>query len=201
MTRLLLDRATNQLLPYPRQDSEPVVGLDRAQFFVLEVVEHEQPTDYDTSIHAVHSRPPIIEITNLDSDRDVNGTVTYGWELREVSALAPPPNWSAFQAELLQSAAFAAARIKARQILESELLTAEGERLQRLLRASTALSAIDAAVLGAASDQAPFIAAWLNLRRAGLVSPEVASGMAQIATTYHLSAELIRALGAPDQPA
>jgi hypothetical protein len=111
----------------------------------------------------------------------------------------PPPDWPGFQAELLQSATFAAARIEARQIVESELPTAEGLRLERLLRASTALSAMDAAVLGAATDHKPFIKAWINLRQASLVSPEVAIGMAQIATAYHLPGDLIRALGAPEQ--
>jgi hypothetical protein len=38
MTRLLLDRSTNQLLPYPRQDDEPVAGLDRTAAYVVEVV-------------------------------------------------------------------------------------------------------------------------------------------------------------------
>lgn len=113
---------------------------------------------------------------------------------------SPPPDWPGFQAELLQSAGFAAARIEARQIVESERLTAEGLRLERLLRASTALSAIDAAVLGAATDRQPFIQAWLYLRQARLVSPEVAIGMTQIATAHHLPADLIRALGAPEQP-
>ena len=115
---------------------------------------------------------------------------------------ASAPDWSGFQAELLQSATFAAARIEARQILDSELPTAEGVRLQRLLRAATALSDIGAVVLAAASQNDPslFIGAWLILRQANLVSPEVAIGMTQIATAYHLPADLIRSLGAPEQP-
>ena len=117
------------------------------------------------------------------------------------AANAPLPDWNGFQAELLQSATFAAARIGARQILDAELPTANGVRLQRLLRAATALSDIGAVVLAAASqnDAALFIGAWLILRQANLVSPEVAAGMAQLATAYHLPDDLIRALGAPEQ--
>jgi hypothetical protein len=197
MTRLLFDRNTGALLPYPRQDDEPVVGLDRTAAYVVEVVREPEPDEYDPTTHYLQPLEPVIDITFPDSD-DVNGTATYGWELVPIVTPTPAPDWAGFQAELLQSANFAAARIGARQALEFELPTSEGVRQQRLLRASTALSALDAAVLGAASDQAPFIRAWLNLRQANLVSPEVAAGMAQIASAYHLPPGLIRSLGAPD---
>ena len=71
------------------------------------------------------------------------------------AATAPPPNWSGFQTELLQSAAFSAARIHARQILDSELPTAEGVRQQRLLRAATALNDIGAVVGGGSGRSGP----------------------------------------------
>jgi hypothetical protein len=140
----------------------------------------------------------------------VDGAWRQTWPVRDATeqeiadydaANAPPPDWPGFQTQLLQSEAFAAARIAARQILEAELPTAEGVRLQRLLRAATALSDIGAVVLAAASQNDPslFIGAWLILRQANLVSPEVAAGMAQIATDYHLPADLIRSLGAPEQ--
>jgi hypothetical protein len=113
----------------------------------------------------------------------------------------PAPDWAGFQTELLQSATFAAARIQARAVLESELPTAEGVRQQRLLRAATALSDIGAVVLAAASQNNPtlFVGAWLILRQANLVSSEVAIGMTQIATAYHLPEDLIRSLGAPER--
>ena len=124
-------------------------------------------------------------------------------EIEEYDAANQPPppaaDWVGFQTELLQSATFSAARIQARQIIESELPTAEGVRQQRLLRAATALSDIGAVVLAAASQQDPslFIGAWLILRQAHLVSPEVATGMAQIATAYNLPPNLTQSLGAP----
>jgi hypothetical protein len=196
MTRLLFDRATGALLRYNREDSEPVVGLDRNETYVVEVIREPEP-EYDSATHYLQPLEPVIWISDPDS-YDVNGTATYRWELVPIVPPPPTPNWPGFQAELLQSASFAAARIGARQALELELPKSEGVRQQRLLRASTALSAIDAAVLGAATDQNPFIRAWLNLRQAHLVSPEVAAGMAQIATAYHLPPDLIRSLGAPD---
>ena len=140
----------------------------------------------------------------------VDGTWQQVWTVRDATeqeiadydaASAPPPNWSGFQTELLQSAAFSAARIHARQILDSELPTAEGLRQQRLLRAATALNDIGAVVLAAAAQDDPglFIGAWLILRQANLVSPDVAIDMRQIATAYNLPGDLIRSLGAPEQ--
>jgi hypothetical protein len=41
--------------------------------------------------------------------------------------------------------------------------------------------------------------AWISLRQADLVDPEVATGMAQLAAGYNLPQDLIRSLGAPDQ--
>lgn len=140
----------------------------------------------------------------------VDGAWRQSWSVRDATeqevaaydaANAPSPNWPGFQTELLQSATFSAARIQARQILEAELPTAEGVRQQRLLRAATALSDIGAVVLAAASQQdaSLFIGAWLILRQAHLVSPEVATGMVQIATAYSLPSNLIQSLGAPEQ--
>jgi hypothetical protein len=112
-------------------------------------------------------------------------------------------DWQGFQTALLQSAEFAAARIQAQQIIQSELRTAEGTRQQRLLRAATALNDIGAIVLAAGEQNNPtmFIGAWLILRQANLVSVDVATGMEQIAIACNLPADLIDSLGAPDQPA
>ena len=45
----------------------------------------------------------------------------------------------------------------------------------------------------------PQVAIGLILRHANLVSPEVAIGMTEIATAYHLPEGLIRSLGVPEQ--
>jgi len=204
MTRLLLNRLTNQLSPYPRDDDEHVVGLDRDETYVVEVVREPEP-EYDPAAFTLQPLEPIITISDPDGD-DVSGTVTYGWEIVELPPVVPPPpppDWPAFLAALLQSATFGAAQIGAQQILHDDLPTAEGIRQERLLRASTALSSLPAVLLAAASSGDPslFVGAWLSLRQAGLVTPDVATGLAQLATAYNLPTDLIRSLGAPDQPA
>jgi hypothetical protein len=126
-----------------------------------------------------------------------------GWWPVDLLEIIDSANWPAFLAALLQSATFGAAQIGAQQILDAELPTAEGLRLERLLRASTALASLPAVLLAAAQSGDPslFIGAWLSLRQADLVAPDVATGIAQLATAYNLPEDLIRSLGAPDQPA
>lgn len=110
MTRLLLNRATNQLQPYPRQDSEPVVGLDRDAAYVVEVVREPEPTNYSPATHYLQALEPVITIADPDSD-DVNGTAIYGWELVELPPPPPPapePDWSGFRLALLDENGFGA---------------------------------------------------------------------------------------------
>jgi hypothetical protein len=56
MTRILLNRATGALLPYPREDNEPVVGLDRDAAYVVEVVREPEP-EYDSATHYLQHAP------------------------------------------------------------------------------------------------------------------------------------------------
>ena len=202
MTRLLLDRSTNQLIPYPRQDSEPVVGLDRTAYQVVEVIRDPEP-EYDPATHYLRRLEPVVAITDPDSD-DINGTVAYGWEIVELPPVVPTPptpNWTGFLAELLQSVTFEASRLGALQIIQSEISSAEGTRRDRLLKASTALNNLGAILLAAGNENyGPdlFIGAWLSLRQAGLIAPEVAIGMTQLATTFNMPPDLIRSLGAPN---
>jgi len=174
---------------------------DLAQFGVYQVQPSDAPAVNPRTERVEESLPEVVD-----------GIWQQRWTVRNASpeeiaaydeANAPPPDWSAFLAALLQSSMLGAAQIGAQQILDAELPSAEGLRLERLRRASTALSSIPAVLLAAASSGDPslFIGAWLILRQAGLVAPEVASGLAQLATAYDLPEDLIRSLGAPDQPA
>ena len=177
------------------------MGLDRNAAYVVEVVRELEP-EYDLATHFLKPLNPVITITNPDSD-DVNGTVTYGWELVALLPIVPPPpmpDWPGFLAALLQSSSFAAAQIQARQVIDTELPTATGVRLERLLVAWTSLNVLSGVLLKAESgDSSLFVGAWLKLRQAQLVSPDIATAMTELATAYNLPEDLIRSLGAPDQ--
>lgn len=65
MPRLLLNRATGALLPYPREDNEPVVGLDRDAAYVVEVEREPEPEpEYDSATHYLQPLQPVIAITD-----------------------------------------------------------------------------------------------------------------------------------------
>lgn len=95
MSRLLFNKKTNTILPYVRDDDEPVIGLDREVTLILEAIYEPEPK-YDPNTHRVQPLPPEISITDPDGD-DINGTVTYGWELLALEVPPPPPDWISFK--------------------------------------------------------------------------------------------------------
>ena len=122
MTRQLLHRQTNQLQPYPRDDDQPVIGLDRAVYHVLAVDRIPQPTDHDPATHILSAAPPAIEITDPDSD-DLNGTVTYGWQLTPIAPPPPPaaePDWLGFAGWLYGYGPMAEAMATARASMDPQ---------------------------------------------------------------------------------
>jgi hypothetical protein len=68
--KILYDTETQSLKRYPRNDDEPVVGLD-ARYLVLDLVQNEKP-DHDTATHYL-LRTEAIDLDKLQ--------VTRGWEL------------------------------------------------------------------------------------------------------------------------
>ena len=112
MTRLLLDRSTGDLLPYPRQDDEVVVGLDRTAAYVVKVTREPEPEGYDPSTHYLQPLEPVVSITDPDSE-DVNGTVTYGWELVELTPTPPLTDWEQFRQAILTENGYVAAHCAA----------------------------------------------------------------------------------------
>ena len=111
MTRSILDRATNALLPYPRQDNEPVVGLDRAAAYVVEVMREPEP-EHNPATHYLSPLAPMISITDPDSE-DVNGTVVYGWEVLELPSLVISPNWPEFRNAIFTENGYVTAHVLA----------------------------------------------------------------------------------------
>ena len=175
MTRLLLDRSTNQLLPYPRQDNEPVAGLDRNAAYVVEVIRDAEP-EYDPATHYLQPLEPVFSITDPDGD-DVNGLATYGWELLAIPEPVPVPDWGRFKRIAMANDSLNSILAGAYGVAP----VAAGALAPALLQAET----------GATSD---FAAAWAAIVRTVAVPPEVVAGFVGVATACHLPAEFVAAL-------
>jgi hypothetical protein len=104
--KALYDTQTQKLLPWPRIDEEPVVGL-AAHLLEMTVVQQPQP-DHDPATQRLEKTETI--------DTDAR-TVTRGWSVVEV----PPPT---FTAEEIVSQYFSPYQIAALQRLEMALLQA-----------------------------------------------------------------------------
>jgi hypothetical protein len=130
------------------------------------------------------------------------------WEPWEVTSPPPPPpdpapDWGGFLRQLLQSPMLGAAQLGAEAIIGAELPTANAERTEQLLKAVNALTSLTSGLAVASlpsGDSGLFEGAWLLLREASLVAPEIAAAMAQLAAVYHIPQSLIDSLGAPSEP-
>jgi len=176
MTRILLDRSTNQLLPYPRQDNEPVAGLDRDAAYVVEVIREPEPEEYDPTTHYLQPLEPVVSITDPDGD-DCNGTATYGWELVAITEPEPVPDWGRFKrialgSDTLKSIAIAAYPTEpiAAGALSASLYEAEKGNI------------------------ADFAGAWKLVCVAANVTPEVVTGFVGVAQACSLPADFVSAL-------
>jgi hypothetical protein len=89
-----------------------VFGLDRDAAYVVEVVREPEPAEYDPTAHYPQPLDPVVSITDPDSE-DVNGTVTYGWELVELSPPPPSTNWEQFRQAILTENGYVAAHCAA----------------------------------------------------------------------------------------
>lgn len=88
MARLLYDTQTTSLQPYPRQDDEPVVGLD-ARYLVMALLQQPQP-DHDPATERLEPT----ETIDIDAR-----TVSRGWVIVPIDPPAPPqpgPDWLGF---------------------------------------------------------------------------------------------------------
>lgn len=95
MALQLLHRPTNTLQAWIRGDDQIPMGLDRATFHVVEVVQLEPP-DLQPGEQAIPAAP-VIAITDPDS-QEINGTVTLAWEVIPAPPPPPPPpDWDAFR--------------------------------------------------------------------------------------------------------
>lgn len=179
MTRHLQDRATGAILPYPRQDDEPVVGLDHAAYHVLQEVREPQPTA--TATQQVLPVDPVVAITD-PAGEGINGTITYGWVI--VTPPPPPPaaDWDTFVAWLYQFQPIAVGMSEARLSTDPQ-----GEP------ATTGLAtALDEARLR--ENYQPFSLAWGLFLLASQMPPEALGAIVTKATQCHLPGDFLAAL-------
>jgi hypothetical protein len=172
--KLLYDLTSDLLVPYPRTDNEPVVGLDPA-YLEMDLIQAEQPT-YNPTTHRLEPT----ETIDLDAR-----TVTRGWELIKLPVPPPPtpvPNWATFKFTALNSDSLNAILTAAFQV------------------APVAVASLAPALLRAEEQgSADFAAAWSAICNAVPVPPEVIGGFVGVATACHLPAEFINALAGGSQ--
>jgi hypothetical protein len=133
MNYFLLTRATNVLIAWPRDDSEPVIGLDRNAYHVVEAIQEPEPTGFNPATHGTQPLAPVVSITDVDAD--VNGTVTYGWEVVELPpGPEPGPDWPGFRQAILTENGYLAAMARARDSQDDAAWAAVTFSLSRLDR-------------------------------------------------------------------
>jgi hypothetical protein len=95
-TKALWDLIESKLVSYPRNDEEPVVGLDTERYAVLAVVRNAQPA-YD----------PLTDYLAPTETLDLDAlTYTYGWSVETLPL--PGPDYQGFYSALLVSACYQA---------------------------------------------------------------------------------------------
>lgn len=174
MARLLYDTETASLQPYPRQDDEPVVGLD-PRYVSMALVQEAQPA-YDPATERLEPTETI-DLTGL--------TVTRGWIIVPLDPPAPPEpaaDWLGFAGWLYGYEPMAVAMEAARASRDPQ-----GEP------ATTGLpAAMDEARLR--SNYVPFALSWGQfLAASGLPAAEVGAIVAK-AQACNLPAQFVAAL-------
>ena len=175
MNRLLFSRASGALIFYPRQDDEPVVGLDRTTYHVVEVVREPKP-EYDPATHYLQPLEPVVSITDPESD-DIDGSATCGWEPVELPPVVPPPRWVEFGAAVQSDPAING--------LLGEVFT---------MRPALGLGL--GVGLSKAEDGRPanFLGSWGMALALGLISPELLAAVEAMAEQFDLPADFVEAL-------
>lgn len=170
MPRILYNPDNQQLLNWPRQDDEDVVGL-QPPVVMLWIEQAEPPTGYDPAIYGLQPT----------QDVDLDALVLRrGWELVELPpvVVAPTPRWVQFAQSLAVDPAvngLVATCATAAPVLHLMLGVGLGQAAQ--------------------GDPTTFLAAWSDAVSAGLVSPELAAQMQMLASGFDLPAEFVEGLG------
>jgi hypothetical protein len=170
---VLFDTETGLIRDYPRVDDDPVQGLD-PRYAVLRVV--REPV------------PEIVPGQQISQTRTVDleaGEWRWGWSVVDIPEPAPIADWRTFKRTLLSHPAINA-------LLGGGVSTAPAAALS-----------LPATLLAAAGggDVDDFRAAWLSLRRLGLVSAELLQEVRALAIGLHLPDGFVAALGGAARPA
>ena len=172
--RALWDRLTQRVVDYPRADDEPVAMLDTERYLPLVIVREPQPEP--------------VEGFTITATRTVDLDAAewrWGWELVEIPAPAPVADWSTFKREVMS---------------HPQVNLALGGGLGQVPAAAIALPATVIAS-AAGGDVDDFRAAWLALRRVGLVSAELLAEVRLLAIGCNLPEPFVAALGGAARPA
>ena len=170
---VLYDSETAQIRDYPRADDQPVEQLD-PRYAVLRVV--REPV------------PEILPGQQASQTRTVDleaGEWRWGWDVVDLPEPEPSADWRTFKRTLLGHPAINA-------LLGGGVSTAPAAALS-----------LPATLLAAAGggDVDDFRAAWLSLRRLGLVSAELLQEVRALAIGLHLPDGFVAALGGAARPA
>lgn len=163
--KLLYDTTTATLAPYPRQDDEPVVGLD-PRYLEMSVVQQGQPS-YD---------PATEQLTTTEAiDTDAR-TVTRGWQVMpSPPPPEPAPDYVSFYSSLLTSNAYAS-------VLQQSM-TSDSPALATLI--AVFVSAIGEAMAGRVNQPALQQAVWLLLGNVTATEADVAE-LQELLVASHL---------------
>lgn len=172
--RALWDTLTEQVVDYPRADDEPVVQLDTDRYLPLVIIREPEPEP--------------VEGFTIQPTRTVDlesAEWRWGWEMVAIVPPAPAPNWGTFKRLVM-------GHPQVKQVLSGGLVQEPAAAL--VLPATVIVSA-------SGGDVDDFRAAWLALRRVGLVSAELLAEVRQLATACHLPEPFLAALGGAARPA
>ena len=161
-TKALWDVNESKLVPYPRYDDEPVVGLDTSRYIIVTLVREPEPA-YN----------PVENCLAPSATIDIDAlTYTYGWS---VETLPPPgPNYQDFYSALLVSACY--------QAVLAEVLSTTSPAPAGAL--AVFVSAMQDCLSGRANSDAMQGAIWLLLGQLNLGMAHVEELQAMLADAH-----------------
>jgi hypothetical protein len=190
MTRQLYRISDQALLPYPRPDDEPVLGLDRSVYRVVEVVQLPEP-QHDPATENLTPTENIDWLVDAPDATGKDGILYRSWSITPIDPPSPPEpaaDWLGWAGWLYGFAPMASAMAAARA--SSDPL---GEP------ATTGLpTAMDEARLR--QNYTPFALSWAQFLAASALAPADLAEIISHATACHLPAPFIAALSPATAP-